>query len=291
MHIFGILYIFKFSKKEDNKLFKKNPFKIIIAVMAVVAGMALYAGVNGKLTVFPQEILGAAAVPFKQAAAQISNKISVWKDRTLDIDAIIAENEELKEKNKILMQNQIDYDRIKIENENFKEFISVKQENPEYDITAASVIGRDGLEKFFSFTVDAGKNQGIEVNDVVMSSLGVIGVVVETGPNYARVATVLNPSVSAACFVSSTRDTGIVNGDSSYSSKGKTVIKYLPKTTQAKEGDIVYTTGLGEIFPKDLIVGTIESVDTDLSGNYNYAVVEPISNISEVKTVFIIKSY
>ena len=85
-------------------MFKKNPFKIIIAVIAVLAGMALYAGVNGRLTTLPQELLGAVAVPFKQTTAQISNKFSVWKDRTINIDEIIAENEALKEENKELLQ-------------------------------------------------------------------------------------------------------------------------------------------------------------------------------------------
>ena len=77
-------------------MFKKNTFKVIAAVIIVLAGMALYAGVNGKLTTLPQEILGAVSVPFKQATAQISNKFSVWKDRNINIDEIIAENEALK---------------------------------------------------------------------------------------------------------------------------------------------------------------------------------------------------
>lgn len=272
-------------------MFRRNPFKIIIAVIAVLAGMALYAGVNGKLTTFPQEILGAVAVPFKQTTAQISNKVSVWKDRNLNIDEIIAENEALKEENKELMQKQIDYDKIKLENEQYKEFLNIKKENPQYEIAAASVIGRDGLEKFYSFTIDVGENDGVEENDVVMSSVGVVGVVAETGPNYSRVFTILNPSVNVACFVSSTRDIGIVNGDSEYSGDGKTVIKYLPKNTKAKEGDIISTTGMGEIFPSDLIIGTIEKVETDSSGNYNYAIIDPVSEIAEVKSVFVIKNY
>ncbi|MBE6894754.1 MAG: rod shape-determining protein MreC [Ruminococcaceae bacterium] len=272
-------------------MFKRNSFKIVAAVIAVLAGMALYAGVNGKLTTLPQEILGAAAVPFKQATAKISDKMSVWKDRNINIDQIIAENEALKAENEKLLRNQIDYDKIKIENDQYKEFLNIKEENPEYEIAAASVIGRDGLEKFYSFTIDAGRDEGVEENDVVLSSVGVVGVVVETGPNYSRVSTILNPAVNVACFVSSTRDTGVVNGDSAYSQDGKTIIRYLPKNTQAKEGDIISTTGMGEIFPKDLIVGIIEKVETDSSGNYNYAVVNPISEIAEVKTVFVIKDY
>lgn len=272
-------------------MFKRNPFKIIFAVIVVLAGMALYAGVNGKLTTLPQEVMGAAAVPFKQVTAKISKNMSIWRDKYIDIDEIMSENEALKKQNEELLKKQIDYDKMKIENEQYKEFFNIKEENPQYEIAAASVIGRDGLDKFYSFTIDVGRDDGIEENDVVLSSVGVVGVVVETGPNYSRVSTILNPSVSVACFVSSTRDTGIVSGESEYSSDGKTVIRYLPKNTQAQAGDIVSTTGMGEIFPKDLIIGTIESVETDSSGNYNYAVIDPISEIEEVKTVFVIKNY
>ena len=272
-------------------MLKNNTSKIIAAIVAVLVGMALYAGVNGKLTTLPQQLLGAATVPFKQFTAQISNKMSVWQDRTLNIDQIIAENEQLKKENQELKRNQIDYDKIKIENEQYKEFLNIKEENPEYEITSASVIGRDGQDKFYSFTIDAGEKDGVEVNDVVLSSVGVVGVVVETGPNYARVSTILSPSVSVACFVSSTRDTGVVCGDSLYSTDGKTVIKYLPKNTKAEVGDIISTTGMGEVFPKDLLIGEIESMHTDTSGNYNYAIVKPASDIADVKTVFVIKSY
>ncbi len=272
-------------------MFKNNPFKVVIAVIAVLVGMALYAGVNGKLTTLPQDIMGAVSVPFRTATAQISQKFSLLKDRTINIDQIIEENERLKNENKELMQKQIDYDKIKLENEQYKEFLEIKEENPEYEIATASVIGRDGLDKFYSFTIDAGEDEGIEENDVVMSSVGVVGVVVETGPNFSRVSTILSPSVSVACFVSSTRDTGVVCGDSRFSTKGKTVIKYLPSNTEAAVGDIISTTGMGEVFPKDLLVGTIEEIAADSSGNYNYAVVKPVSEISEIKTVFIIKSF
>lgn len=270
---------------------KNNPFKVLIAVIAVLIGMALYAGVNGKLTTWPQEIMGALSVPFRSATAQISGKVSVWRDKYIDIDQVIAENEKLRQENQQLMQKQIDYDKIKIENEQYKQFLEIKEENPEYEIAAASVIGRDGMDKFYSFTIDAGREDGIEENDVVLSSIGVVGVVVETGPNFSRVSTILSPSVSVASFVSSTRDTGVVCGDSRYSNQGKTVIKYLPKNTKAQVGDIISTTGMGEVFPKDLLVGTIEEITTDSSGNYSYAVVKPVSEIAEVKTVFIIKSY
>ena len=272
-------------------MLKNNTVKAVVAIVVVFIGMALYAAVNGKLSTFPQEVLGAVAVPFKQATAGISQRFSDFKDKTINIDKIIAENEQLKEENKQLKEKQLDYDKIKLENKEYKKFLGIKEENPEFQVTSASVIGRDGLDKFYSFTIDAGEKDGVETNDVVMSSDGVVGVVVETGPNYARVSTILSPSVNVACFVSSTRDTGVVSGEGEFSDDGKTIIRYLPKNTKAQIGDIISTTGMGEVFPAGLLVGTIESIEDDTSGNYKYAVVKPASDIAEVKTVFIIKDY
>ena len=68
-------------------------------------------------------------------------------------------------------------------------------------------------------------------------------------------------------------------------------MNYLPKTTKVKQGDIVSTTGYGTIFPKDLIIGTIENVEIEASGNSCYATVKPAADITDVKIVFVITDF
>ena len=68
-------------------------------------------------------------------------------------------------------------------------------------------------------------------------------------------------------------------------------MNYLPKTTLVKAGDIVSTTGYGTVFPKDLIIGTVETVDIEASGNSCYATVKPAANITDVKIVFVITDF
>ncbi|MEG1049906.1 MAG: rod shape-determining protein MreC, partial [Oscillospiraceae bacterium] len=181
---------------------QRKSFKIMAAIVAVIVGMAIYAGVNGKLMSMPQEIMGAIAVPIKRVTASISAKISIWQNKYWDIDEIVKENEELKVQLGELQKKQIDYDKMKLENEQYKKFLQIKDEHENYQVVSGAVIGRDGLDKFYSFTIDQGEKAGVEKNDVVMSADGVIGVVVETGKNFAKVSTILNPAVNIAAFVS-----------------------------------------------------------------------------------------
>ena len=66
---------------------------------------------------------------------------------------------------------------------------------------------------------------------------------------------------------------------------------HLPKETKVTAGDLVSTTGYGTVFPKDLIVGLVETVDIEESGNSKSATVRPVADIANVKFVFVITDY
>lgn len=262
--------------------------KALLAALLVIAGVMFYAAATDQLTTLPQNIMGTVAVPFQKITSSISNKIDAWSDKSLNIDKIIRENEQLKKDLADMRLKQIKYDRMVLENEEYKELLGIVDDISRYSTVGANVIGRDGMDKFYSFTIDKGDKHGIEVNDVVISSDGVVGVVVETGPNFARVATILSPAVSVGCVAGSERDIGIVTGSYDLSENSVCILNYLPKDTKIEKGDIVTTTGYGSIFPKDLIVGTVETVEIEEAGNSRYATVKPAADITDVKIVFVI---
>ncbi|MBR5520997.1 MAG: rod shape-determining protein MreC [Oscillospiraceae bacterium] len=265
--------------------------KALMIALLLLAGVMAYAATTGQLTTLPQNIMGAIAVPFQKLGAAADNKLDEWADRNLNIDRIIRENEQLKEELHQLRQKQLDYDQKVLENKEYKELLNIVDNISQYITVSASVIGRDGMDKFHSFTVDKGSSHGIEINDVVMSADGVIGVVVETGPNFSKVSTILSPAVSMGCFAGSERDIGIVSGNYDLSEEGTCTMYYLPKETTVVAGDLVSTTGYGTIFPEDLIVGTVENVTIEESGNSKSATIKPAADIANVKFVFIITDF
>lgn len=265
--------------------------KALLIALLLISGIMAYAASTGQLTALPQNIMGALAVPFQKATSSIGNKIDAWTDRSLNIDSIIEENEQLKRELAIMRSKQIEYDRIALENKEYKKLLNITDEIQQFETLGASVIGRDGMDKFYSFTIDKGTRHGVAINDVVISADGLIGMVVETGANFAKVSTILSPAVNVGCIAGSERDVGISSGSYNLSQGEVCVMNYLPKDTKVKAGDIVSTTGYGTVFPKDLIIGTVESVDIEDSGNSKYATVKPAADIENVKIVFVITDF
>ena len=210
-------------------------------------------------------------------------------DKYTRIDAILAENEQLKQENYDLREKLVDYDRLKAENEAFRDLNNIREQNPQFEYASAFVIGRDPLDQFGGFTVDAGSTDGVEKGDVVVSDKGyLVGLVLDTGLTSSKVLTVLSPSLNAAGVVSRTRDNGILTGDSVYSTEGLTTFTNLPRDTLANVGDEIITTGLGEVFPANILVGTVQELVPEASGKSTVAVVRPGEDIMTLKHVQII---
>ena len=267
-------------------------FKILVAVAVFLVGIMAYAGANGRLTAAPQELLSVAAAPFQKVAAVVSGGVaSLWEKYT-SIDDVMAENETLKAENAELRQQMVDYDRVKAENQAYKALESIQSQRPEMSYLSSFVIGRDPLDSFYGFTLDRGTLDGVAVNDAVVSDQGyLLGMVVEAEPTSCKVMNVLHPNFNAAGVVSRTRENGILNGNTTYAADGLCTLTNLERSTETHAGDQVITTGLGGVFPPDLLVGTVQDVVPETSGKSSIAVVRPGADPRTAKHVFIVTAY
>ena len=267
-------------------------FKILIGIAVFLVGIMAYAGANDRLTAAPQELLSVAVAPFQKAAAMVSSGVSSLWEKYTNIDNIIAENQQLTEENAELRRQMVDYDRIKAENEAYKALANIQSSRPEMSCTSAFVIGRDPLDSFWGFTLDRGTLDGVAVNDAVISDEGyLLGVVREADLTSCKVMTILHPSFNAAGVVSRTRDNGIITGSADYAAEGLCILSNLSRSTLTKANDQVITTGLGGVFPPDVLVGVVQELVPEASGKSTIAVLKPGADPRTVKHVFIITNY
>ena len=267
-------------------------FKILVIVAVFLVGIMAYAGANGRLTAAPQELLSVVLTPLQKVTSALSGgAASVWEKYT-SIDDVMDRNEQLEAENAELRQQMVDYDRIKAENDAYKALARIQDTNSEASYVSAFVIGRDPLDEFGGFTLDQGSTDGVAVNDAIISDRGyLLGVVVEVDATSCKVMTSLHPSFNAAGVISRTRENGIITGSADYAADGQCVLTNLDRATEARKGEQVITTGLGGVFPANLLVGTVQEVVPEQSGKSSSAVILPGADPRTVKHVFIITEY
>ena len=267
-------------------------FKILVIVAVFLVGIMAYAGANGRLTAAPQELLSVVLTPLQKVTSALSGgAASVWEKYT-SIDDVMDRNEQLDAENAELRQQMVDYDRIKAENDAYKALARIQDTNSEASYVSAFVIGRDPLDEFGGFTLDQGSTDGVAVNDAIISDRGyLLGVVVEVDATSCKVMTSLHPSFNAAGVISRTRENGIITGSADYAADGQCVLTNLDRATEARRGDQVITTGLGGVFPANLLVGTVQEVVPEQSGKSSSAVILPGADPRTVKHVFIVTEY
>ncbi len=274
-----------------QKFFKSWYFKVLCGLAIFAVAIMIRAAASGSAEVFLSQTVSVISQPFLKISSAVTNSVGDFLDRFANAEEIYLENEELKKQLREANEKLIDYEQKKRENEQFRSFLGLKETNPDYEFEPATVIGRDSTNRFYSFTIDCGSIHGVEAADPVITADGLVGIVWEVGLTYSHVRTILDISVEAGVYDISTRDSGIVTGDISLSSEGLCKLKYLPKESGIANGNLIVTSGIGGVFPKDLPVGTVKSIAVDSSGLSLTAVLEPSADIENVTDVLVIKSF
>lgn len=274
-----------------REFFSSLKFKIFAVVACLLIGLMLRTAATGGLPAVTQNIISTIVSPFQSASAYVSNTFSGVIGNFVNMGSLKSQNENLKKQVNDLQSKMIDYDKIKLENEQLRGLVNITQEKDNRQYTPAMVISRDPGQWFSSFTIDKGTLSGVKKDDPVITSEGLVGIVVTPSLNTSVVSTILDPSVHVGSIISQTGDTGITQGERELGTKGEFKLCYLTKNSSAAVGNIIITTGTGGIYPKDLKVGIVQELKQDESGNSLNAILKPMVDPSSVKNVFVITDF
>jgi rod shape-determining protein MreC len=169
------------------------------------------------------------------------------------------------------------------ENARLAALLGFEQHQP-YQTVAARVVGRDPSDWFSTVLVDRGTLAGVHRNAPVVTSDGLVGHVIETGLTWSRVLLLPDPRSAVGILVVRSREAGVVEGQGSVALR----VKYLARDADVRPGDEVVTSGLGQIYPRSLVVGTVSGVSHEAGDMFQEALVQPSADLSHLEEVLII---
>ncbi len=236
--------------------------------------------------------LSLAVSPLKSATRAVYGVCSDIGTYFENVKALTEENERLAEENKRLAEENKRVSQYMAENEVLYKFLDLKKERTDFHLTNANIISRATSNYISTFTIDKGSFHGIKENMPIIAEGGVlVGITYSVEPNSTRCRSLLSYDIKVGVYDEQMGETGILSGSFDTFKDNKYTLEGLSDTTTVKEGDKILTSGLGEIYPRGLIIGEVEGFIADFGSHTKNAVILPDSRAFSGDSVMVITSF
>lgn len=272
--------------------FHSIKFRILICIGALLLGLMTYIAVAAGTKTLPEQMIHAISYPFVTAANAISEGVGGFIDKLVNADEYKQENEELKAQLSDMYRHTMDYESLKEENDRLREMLELKQQHVDYMFSEpCDIDAHNANDLYRGFTINRGSNDGLSLNDPIITTVGLVGRVTGIAPNYATVTTILSPNVNVGVFTMRAKTTGVLENDLITAERGLVLMSDIMKDADISEGDVVFTSGMSGLFPEDVLVGTVVEVYDDANGLSKHALIEPAVDFVNITSVLAVTDF
>ncbi|MBN2190865.1 MAG: rod shape-determining protein MreC [Candidatus Aureabacteria bacterium] len=220
--------------------------------------------------------------PFLNVTESIKSNLSSLSDFT-KVRSIIAENKRLKEENDLLKISILESREAAIENTQLRKLLEFKKRVP-FQTIPAEVVGRDISNWNKTILINKGSKAGIRGNMVVVSGAGLVGNIIEVYEDVSRVLLINDVKSKCSAMIQETRDMGMISGDGA----GGLKMSYISRNSEVEKDNIVVTSGMGGIYQKGLLIGSIISVYMEEDELNKFAKIRPEVDFNKIENVLVI---
>lgn len=261
---------------------------LIVLLLCIITIGSLY--ISGNRSSFITGAVNTAMHPVKNGIKSGVDLLESLYGYIYEYDTLKDENERLHEENATLKAEEDSAAQAISENEELRKMLGLSEKIREMTKVDATVTEWSSSNWANAFSISRGEADGVEVGDPVINSSGeVVGQVLEVGGSWSIVRSLVDTSMSIGASAGDT--SALASGDFELMQEGLLKLVNVPSTARPVIGETVHTSGAGEVFPPELVIGTIVSVDKTNSGLTNFAVIQPAADLGNLSMVFVITEY
>lgn len=232
---------------------------------------------------------GYIVVPFEEGISVVGSWLAGRSEELVQIRELIARNEELKKQvDELTIENtRLQQDRYELTN--LRELYQLDAQYDEYEKTGARIIARDSGNWFHAFVINKGAMDGIAVDMNVMAESGLVGRIVDVGPNWAKVKSIIADDSNVSAMVLSSADRMIVSGNLKLYASG--VIEFSQLVDSADvvvEGDKVVTSDISDKYLPGILIGYINTISPDANNLTKSGHITPAVDFEHLEEVLVI---
>jgi len=261
---------------------RKRFFFFFLLVILCIALVTLGADKHPQQSPVRKALQGFFYYPLNLTTQGFSAIKNIWNGYVYLVDV---------QKRNTALQHELDFLGLEnqqlrehfLENQRLKALLDFKQQFS-YRMLPAEIIGRDPSSWFKTILINRGTRSGVERGSGVISPLGVVGTVIETAPNSAKVLLITDQNSTIDIIVSRTRVRGILEGWT----ENACTVNYVVKQEDVTKNDHIVSSGLNAIFPRGILVGTVTESNNDPDGFFKHIAVSPAVDFSKLNEVLVV---
>lgn len=274
--------------KKKNQMSHTNRY-ILLGLSIFCVLMMVLSSFSDKVGGPFKTVANVTVIPLQQGMNQIGGWMGDMKDNFSTMKQLKSENKKLREQVDALTTENNYLQEERYEFERLQELYKLDQNYAEYEKTAAHVIGKDAGNWFGTFTIDKGSKDGIEVNMNVLAGSGLVGIVTDVGPTWAKVRSIIDDSSNISAMAISTSHTCIVSGDMALMGTGQIAFSQMENNDNVVAvGDQIVTSYISDKYLQGILIGSVSEVNVDSNNLTRSGYITPAVDFKNIQEVLVI---
>ena len=267
-------------------LLRKYKIAIFIVTLLVLALIMFSYDLKYRAdgSFFRKIVLEAVAPVQKVLSASVKSVSDAWLRYVLLV-GIEEENKNLKNKINEFKAALILYQEGYLEAQRLRKLLDLRDDY-NFHFISARVIGREQTALSKTILISKGAAHGLKTGMPVIAPPGLIGRLVDVSWHASKVLLFIDENSNVDAIVQRTRMQGIISG----AGPRGLILKYISKTQDVKEGDVIVSSGMDGIFPKGLLIGQVSHVDRQDASLFLKINVAPFVDFSKLEEILILVS-
>lgn len=274
------------NNKRKNRIDTKN----LLILLTILCISALALTLTDYVSITPlRRAASVVVVPFQKGV----NAIGTWftnqrvsfrdvQELSEEVAGLQAQVNALTEENTRLSLEQDELKRLRA-------LYEIDNDYREYEKVPASVISKDPGSWYATFIIDKGSDDGVAVNMNVISGGGLVGIITETGRNWATVRSIMDDNSHVSAMTVTNYDTCIVSGDMTLINEGLLSFEQMNTENEIHPGERIVTSNISDKYLKGIPIGTVYEVSDDSNNLTKTGKIIPTVDFRYVQEVLVIK--
>ncbi|WP_022767136.1 rod shape-determining protein MreC [Butyrivibrio sp. NC2007] len=266
------------------------PSKYLLFILTIVCVGMIIITFNTSLFTGPlNSFAGVFVVPFQKGMTTVGTFLRDTTDKLSSITKLLDENQELKAQIDELTIANTNLEQEKYELTELRNLYELDALYENYQKTGARIIAKDAGNWYHSFVIDKGSDDGIMIDMNVIAGGGLVGRVIDVGPDWAKVQSIIADNAAVSGMVLSSSDNLIVSGDLELYKQGfVSFSKLVDEADKVSVGDKVVTSNISDKYLPGILIGYISTIDDDSNNLTKSGRITPAVDFEHMNEVLVL---